>query len=335
MASERVPRLRLSTADLAEAIAAVSAIYCPHEIEILGSNRGVKTTLETLGQGHHRIVNLRYCAPVKIDAGNFDKLMLMMTCLDGSAHAAQANSKAQWHRGQTLPVSPNLGSHFKFDRAFWQRSVRLDIDWMETLCARLINYALDRPLQLVLRPFSAELELAWQEAMQLLLKYEELGITLPPAAMLHFEECICTLILELHPHNYSDALSKPFSTAAPRIVREAEHLMRQQQLQTVSLVAEKLGVSLRTLEAGFREFRQTTPSRFLRQVRIEAARTELLSPSESTTVASVALANGFLHLARFSAYYRLAFDEYPSHTLRRTRKRRSTRFSRSRAALER
>lgn len=321
MASERTPKLTLSTADLAEAIAAVSNIYCPHEIKIVGSNRGIKTILETVGQAHHRIVNLRYSAPVHIDAGNFHNLLLMMTCIDGSAQATQGRSKAQWHRGQTLPVSPNIPSHFKFDRTFGQQSIRLDIDWMETLCARLLNCALDRPLRLELRPFSTELEMAWREAMLLLLKYDEWGITLPPVAMLHLEEFICTLILERHPHNYSDDLSAPFPAAAPRIVREAEHLMRLQLPQTVSLVAKTLGVSLRTLEAGFREFRRMTPKQFLRQVRLDDARTELLSPSESTTVASVALAKGFLHLARFSAYYRVAFNEYPSQTLRRSKKR--------------
>jgi transcriptional regulator GlxA family with amidase domain len=38
-------------------------------------------------------------------------------------------------------------------------------------------------------------------------------------------------------------------------------------------------------------------------------------------VTTVALANGFPHLARFAAYYRAAFDEYPSETLSRSRKR--------------
>jgi hypothetical protein len=38
-------KLELSTPDLAEAIAAVSKVYCPHEVKILGSNRGVRTNL--------------------------------------------------------------------------------------------------------------------------------------------------------------------------------------------------------------------------------------------------------------------------------------------------
>jgi hypothetical protein len=128
-----------------------------------------------------------------------------------------------------LPFSPNARSHLKFDREFGQRSVRLDIDAMEALCSRLLNGALDEPLRLELRPFTFELGAAWQEAVGLLLKYDELGIALPPAAALHLEEFIGTLILERHPHNYSAALSGPHPTATRRVVREAEHLMRTER----------------------------------------------------------------------------------------------------------
>ena len=97
--------------------------------------------------------------------------------------------------------------------------------------------------------------------------------------------------------------------------------MRSEQPQTVSLVAKRLGVSLRTLELGFREYRRSTPAQFLRRMRLEAARTQLLAAEAATTVTSVALANGFPHLARFAGYYRAAFDEYPSETLNRSRRR--------------
>jgi AraC-like DNA-binding protein len=321
VAPEPAAKLKLSTVDLTEAIAAVSHVYCPHEVKILGSNRGVRTNLEAIEQAHHSIVSLRYSAPVQIDAGNFDNLLLMMTCIDGSARAVQGHDKAHWHRGQTLPFSPSLRSHLKFDREFAQRAVRLDIEATEALCSRLLNAALDEPLRLQLRPFSPELEIAWQEAVRLLLRYDELGIALPPAAAVHLEEFIGTLILERHPHNYSDALSAPQQAAPPRVVREAEHLMRAAQPQTVSQIAKRLGISLRTLELGFREFRQSTPSQVLRQVRLDAARVELQAPSASTTVTSVALANGFPHLARFSSYYRSVFNEYPSQTLTRSRRR--------------
>lgn len=321
MALAPAAKLELSTPDLAEAIAAVSKVYCPHEVKILGSNRGVRTNLAALERPRHSIVSLRYSAPVHIDAGNFDDLMLMMTCADGSARAAQGRHKVEWQRGQTLPFSPNVRSHLAFARDFCQHSVRLDINAMEALCGRLLNRALDMPLRFEFRTFSPALERAWQEAVALLRKYDELGIALPPASAQYLEEFIESLVLERHPHNYSDALSGRWQAAAPRIVKEAEQLMRSEQPQTVSLVAKRLGVSLRTLELGFREYRQSTPTQFLRHTRLEAARAQLQTAGAGTTVTTVALANGFPHLARFAAYYRAAFDEYPSETLSRSRKR--------------
>jgi AraC-like DNA-binding protein len=211
--------------------------------------------------------------------------------------------------------------HLTFDRSFCQHSLRLDVEAMQALCSRLLNRQLDEPLRLQFQTFSPDLERAWHEAVGLLRTYDDLGIVLPPASASRLEEFVGTLILEKHPHNYSEVLLGPWKMAPPRVVREAEQLMRTEPPETVSLLAKKLGVSLRTLELGFREHRQSTPKQFLRQVRLDAARTQLQAPSFSTTVTSVALANGFPHLARFSAYYREQFGEYPSQTLARSRTR--------------
>src|SRR6267378_1064058 len=312
-------KILLRTSDLAEAIDAVSHIYCPHEVEVRGSNRGVNAVLEVVHGGIQPIVSLRYSTPVKIDAGDFRHLMLMMTCVDGSATAMQHDSRVTWRRGQTLPVSPGLSTQLDFDGRFAQASVRLDIERVETLCSRWLKFPLDRPLRFELRPFSAELETAWAQAVALILTYERLTVVLPQAAATSLDEFLLSLVLARHPHNYSDDLRRLSRAALPRSVREAEHWMRTGGPETsVSGVAARVGVSLRSLEAGFREWRQTTPTQYLRKVRLDAARAELLTPSASTTVTSVALANGFFHLPRFSAYYRTAFDEPPGLTLRRS-----------------
>ncbi len=311
----------LRTSDLAQAIDAVSAVYCAHEVELRGSNRGVSAALEVIRGGIQPVVGLRYSAPLTIDAGDFPQLMLMMTCVDGSATAVQQASSVAWHRGQTVPLSPGLSTQLDFDARFAQRSVRLDIERLETLCSRWLNVPLDAPLRFELRPFSAELETAWAQAVGLIVTYERMNIVLPQAAAASLDEFMLSLVLAQHPHNYSDDLRGLSRAALPRMVREAEHWMRTDPDSSVSAVAARVGVSLRSLEAGFREWRQTTPIQFLRRIRLDAARAELLAPSESTAVTSVALANGFFHLPRFSAYYRSAFDETPVQTLRRGRRK--------------
>jgi transcriptional regulator GlxA family with amidase domain len=84
-------------------------------------------------------------------------------------------------------------------------------------------------------------------------------------------------------------------------------------------VAVALGVSVRSLQEGFRQWRNTTPNEFLRQTRLHLVRKELMGADESTDVTSVALRHGFSHLSRFSGYYHAAFGELPNVTLRRRR----------------
>jgi AraC-like DNA-binding protein len=215
-----------------------------------------------------------------------------------------------------------VSSQLTFDRQFWQSSIRLDKNFVEELCSRLINRPLDVPLRFRLTPFAAELEVTWRQALDVIRNLDNPDLALAPHAWRHFEEFLGTLVLEAHPHNYSDLLKGETSAADPRLVREAERLMRTGGPSiTVSEVAKTLRVSLRSLELGFREARSTTPSRAHRQIRLNAAREALLNPTASTSVTSVALSCGFPHLARFSSYYQQTFNEQPSQTLRRTQGR--------------
>ncbi len=163
-------------------------------------------------------------------------------------------------------------------------------------------------------------ERAWNQALGLISAYERMNIVLPQPAAMSFDEFMLSMVLTQHPHNYTDDLRKHSRAATPRMVREAEHWMRTGGAEvSASTIAARVGVSLRSLEVGFREFRRSTPTQYLRKIRLEKARAELLAPSASTTVTSVALSNGFFHLGRFSAYYLTAFAETPSQTLRRGR----------------
>jgi AraC-like DNA-binding protein len=316
-------KMLLRTSDLSEAVDAVSRVYCPHEVEILGRSGSDFTTLEVVRGGAQPVVRLMYPSRVKIDAGYFPRLMLMQTCVDGSATVVQGDVRVACRRSQTLPLSPGLHTRMEFDGRFAQTSVRLDIQRLEALCARWLGRPLEQPLRFELRPFSTDLEKAWTQAVALLIWYERMDIVLPSAASKAFDEFMLSLVLAKHPHNYFDDLNGKSSAAPPRTVREAEHWMQVGGAEmTVSAIADKVGVSLRSLQAGFRNWHNSTPSEYLRNIRLQAARAEMLAPTESTTVTSAALANGFFHLPRFSAYYRAAFNETPGQTLRRSRQRR-------------
>lgn len=315
-------KLSLRTTDLEETIHTVSRLYCPHVVRVRGGNGTVASEVEARRVCAVQIVDLRYSTRVQIDAGDFDNLMLVMSCVAGSASSQQGRSRASWSLGQTLPMSPGAPSLLDFDAQFAQRSVRIDVDSLQEMCARRLGHPLDRPLRFLLQPFSAELERAWQSAIHLALTYACADVRLPPHASAAFNEFLLSLLLDLAPHNYTDELKGPHPLAAPRHVREAEQLMRNAcGVASVHEIAATLGISVRSLEAGFRHWKRETPVAFMRGLRLGAAREQLSSP-RATSVTAVAFSLGFLHLPRFSQYYHAAFNEYPSETLRRSRQHR-------------
>jgi AraC-like DNA-binding protein len=311
---------RINSANPEELARALSRLYCPHTTLFSRSNNGIAATLEIRHAGSQPVVELRYGAPVKVDAGEFPRLMLMQTCLEGSGSATQQGVSVSLRKSETMPLSAGLSTQLEFDARFAQRSVRLDIERLESQCARMLNHPLDRGLRFELRPFSEHLEKAWTEAVSLVTTYATMDLTLPVAAAANLDEFLISLVLTQHPHNYTDDFQARTRALPPRLIREAEHLMRTGGNElTVSAIAAHLRVSLRSLEAGFREYRRTTPLQRLRAIRLERARQNLLTPQPCTTVTSAALECGFVHLARFSGYYKAAFGESPAQTLRRSR----------------
>jgi transcriptional regulator GlxA family with amidase domain len=78
------------------------------------------------------------------------------------------------------------------------------------------------------------------------------------------------------------------------------------------------GVSARSLHAGFRRFRNTTPMLYLKNHRLDLARRQLREGADTgVSVTEVALACGFTHLSKFARDYLERFGERPSMTLKR------------------
>jgi len=81
-------------------------------------------------------------------------------------------------------------------------------------------------------------------------------------------------------------------------------------------LANRLGVSLRALQVGFRRQFGCTLSDYLFKRRLGLARARLLSRNRHDTVTAVALECGFVNVGAFADRYRKTFGELPSQTLR-------------------
>jgi AraC-like DNA-binding protein len=113
----------------------------------------------------------------------------------------------------------------------------------------------------------------------------------------------------------SDPVQLPPRTvvAAIEIIEEEAHLP-----MTVSSLAARTHVSVRSLQLGFRDYLGVSPMTYLREVRLRRAHQALLeSDPSSATVAAIAYHWGFTNLGRFAATHAGRYGEPPSETLHR------------------
>jgi AraC family ethanolamine operon transcriptional activator len=83
---------------------------------------------------------------------------------------------------------------------------------------------------------------------------------------------------------------------------------------TIRSLCEEVGVGWTTLVHVFREHFGVTPKAYLRAVRLNCARRDLLDAARETPIADVANRWGFWHMGQFAADYRRLFGELPSDT---------------------
>jgi transcriptional regulator GlxA family with amidase domain len=87
---------------------------------------------------------------------------------------------------------------------------------------------------------------------------------------------------------------------------------------TLTEIARTARASPRAVQYAFRRHRGTTPTGYLRRVRLEGAHRDLVTgdPTTGDTVAAIAARWGFAKAGRFSAAYAAAYGRPPSQTLR-------------------
>ena len=133
-------------------------------------------------------------------------------------------------------------------------------------------------------------------------------------------EALIHALLHVSDHPYRAAMRRAQATARPRHIRvviDAIHA-EPETAYTVASLARIAGVSVRSLQQGFRRHVGMSPMTYLRRVRLTHTHDDLRRGE--TTIAETAHRWGFTHLGRFAAAYASVYGEPPSGT-RSTRQR--------------
>lgn len=104
----------------------------------------------------------------------------------------------------------------------------------------------------------------------------------------------------------------------PRIVKRVLDAMHGDPSRpwTAGDMAEVVGVNIRRLQDGFRDYVGASPRECLTDIRLARVREDLLRGADGFTVTDAAMRWGFTHTGRFAAAYRHKYGQSPSETLR-------------------
>jgi AraC-like DNA-binding protein len=131
---------------------------------------------------------------------------------------------------------------------------------------------------------------------------------------------VASMILVTFPNSFIDASqSRQVATTMPTAIRRAIQYMDDNAHLPIAVedVAEAARLSVRGLQYSFRTSLDTTPTAYLRRVRLAGVHRDLKlgDPTRGMTVGATALAWGFTHPGRFAKQYREAYGSTPRHTL--------------------
>ena len=266
---------------------------------------------------------VRYGRGAFVDAPPTSDTFLGMFTVSGFADVDQGQQIFTTRAGTFCVLNPAQHLHIRLSEDFEQLTVKLHARTVRRALFEITGMDARRPLEFAPRNFDLR---GGAASFARLVEYicQDLGragSALTRAGVSRsLESTLANLLVSEFANSYSELLQRQVQAPAPYYVKRAEEYIREYRCAPLTLadIARAAGTRVRSLQCGFRRFRDTTPTAYLREQRLQLAR-ELLrrAAAEQSSVTEVALACGFRHLSKFAQHYRQRFGESPTQTRRR------------------
>ena len=85
---------------------------------------------------------------------------------------------------------------------------------------------------------------------------------------------------------------------------------------TIPKIFYYVDVSIRTLEYGFQEKFLVSPNQYIKAIKLNNVRNEILMNKSNPVISEIAKKHGFNHMGQFAIDIKKQFDESPSHSFK-------------------
>ena len=316
---------QLVTEDIDAVHQHMSAMFCRHELRTEGGHPPLvfrhhqaclkSITFNATDYGHAFGQVVTSIPPT-------DTLFLVQISLCGLAQITQDGKTFDLQRGQMCVLGPDARVKQVFHQGYKHLTIKIDRSDLEAVLARELGFRPGEALRFSPCPVPLEgTAAAFAHLVRTICDDLDRGASGFSHARTgsSVAEAVLSLLLAAVPHNHSGSFDAPAIGPAPYYVRRVEELVHHRACEPIELadMIAASGVSARSLHAGFRRFRDTTPMIYLKNHRLDLAHRQLRAGADQgLSVTEVALDCGFTHLSKFAHSYRERFGEHPSATLK-------------------
>lgn len=312
---------RVISSDIDQVQSSVSSIITPHRLSLKETSQPLQTRLRHAQFGQISLMRLGYGADVRIQPDELAGFYLIQLPQSGGAVVRCGREEVESSPKVATVLNPNT----EIDMVWYANNEQLMLKVDRLLVERLAE-AMDITVPSSGLVFPVRLETHRSINWQLMQRYlidcarNADSVLQAPLLVAQLEQLVATTFLGAHTPLSQQKKSRPFSKVLPKHLRLVENYLYEyaDQVIRVEELAALARVSVRSLQAAFKEHFGLSPMRYLRQIRLDKARIDLLNTETvAPSVAEVALRWGF-HQGRFSAEYKQRFGETPGQTLQRT-----------------
>lgn len=315
-------RYRTRTRDVDEAEQVLAELYLP--VQIVPLHASVDMRLDALQLETMTAGRLSYGDDVRLTTAEAEHYHVNVPLSGHATSRSGSAARVTTSPRQAAVFAPREAAAIEWPNGCVQLCLMIRPSAIELEAEQLLDRSLLRPLSFErVMDLTTPIGRSWREALHLLLyamDHDGADLATHAVSRRHLERLVLEGLLLGHRHNYTDALLRSVSPTPRRVVAEACSILEERFADTwsVSQVARAVGVSVRSLQEGFKRDVGMPPMAYLLTVRLRHAHRMLLTSSaETTSVSEIAQGSGFTHLGRFAQQYRHRFGESPSVTLGR------------------
>jgi AraC-like DNA-binding protein len=307
--------------DLEEVRAQASNILCNNTLKLSGCSKEVNASIFYRKVGNIGLGRMAYGADITIKPVVFEDFFLLQMPIRGFERVSVGKDEVTCSPDTFGIINPQVKSIFYHNYSTEKLIIRVDKKLVEKNCQQILNYSLNKEVEFDAKMMlSAKARAEWLFTVGWIFNFVSELDVLSPFMVSQIENMVVNMLLINQRSNYSAEIHSDAISIAPSFVKRVEHYIQENAHKSIAIndMAEHAGVSGRALFTGFRKYRNTTPMRHLKEVRLQYVHEDLKRGCIGTDkVITIAFNWSFCHLGHFSTDYKRRFGETPYETLLR------------------